>query len=287
MVRILLCGSAVLDFVFHVTEMPRAPEKYRAEAAEIVGGGVAANAAVAVARLGGAAHLFGRRGDDAVGRLIGDELAAEGVDIAGYRVFPGARSAFSSIYIDAGGERQIMSFRGDGLPADATWLTETVPEVDAVLTDTRWPAGAAAALRLAARRGIPGVLDAEAGDGAWDLLPLASHIAFSRQGLADFAGTPEIAAGLAATGRLPGFVCVTDGAGGAHTAEAHHPGFAVHAIDTLAAGDVWHGAFTLRLAEGAGEGEAIRFAHAAAALKCTRPGGRRGTPDRAETDAFL
>ena len=59
------------------------------------------------------------------------------------------------------------------------------------------------------------------------------------------------------------------------------------AVDTLGAGDVWHGAFALRLAEGADELTAIRFASAAAALKCTRPGGRMGAPSRAEVAAFL
>jgi sulfofructose kinase len=59
------------------------------------------------------------------------------------------------------------------------------------------------------------------------------------------------------------------------------------AVDTLGAGDVWHGAFALALAEGRPERQAVRFASAAAALKCTRFGGRNGAPRRAEVDAFL
>ncbi|MEP4422880.1 MAG: PfkB family carbohydrate kinase, partial [Nitratireductor sp.] len=55
----------------------------------------------------------------------------------------------------------------------------------------------------------------------------------------------------------------------------------------LGAGDVWHGAFALALGEGQAETEAIRFANAVAAIKCTRFGGREGTPDRIETDRFL
>jgi sulfofructose kinase len=65
------------------------------------------------------------------------------------------------------------------------------------------------------------------------------------------------------------------------------PAFAVDAVDTLAAGDAWHGAFALALAEGRDERAAIRFASAAAAIKCTRFGGRAGLPSRAEVDAFL
>ena len=68
---------------------------------------------------------------------------------------------------------------------------------------------------------------------------------------------------------------------------AHIPAFVVETVDTLGAGDVWHGAFALALAEGQGAREAIRFASAAAAIKCTRFGGRAGAPTRQEVDAFL
>jgi sulfofructose kinase len=65
------------------------------------------------------------------------------------------------------------------------------------------------------------------------------------------------------------------------------PGFRVAAVDTLGAGDVWHGAFALALAERRPEAAAVRFANAAAALKVGRAGGRRGAPTRAEVDRFL
>jgi sulfofructose kinase len=157
--------------------------------------------------------------------------------------------------------------------------------VDAVLADTRWTPGNLAALDLARARGIPGVLDAEAPiDRA--LLSAASHVAFSRQGLASVSfGAPDAA--LAALD-LAAWACVTDGADGVYVrGGARIPAPRVAAVDTLGAGDVWHGAFALRLAEGADETEAIRFANAAAALKCARPWGRLGCPTRAETEAFL
>ena len=65
------------------------------------------------------------------------------------------------------------------------------------------------------------------------------------------------------------------------------PGFRVQAVDTLGAGDVWHGAFALALGEQQPIAQALRFANAAAALKCTRPGGREGIPSRAQTEAFM
>jgi sulfofructose kinase len=63
--------------------------------------------------------------------------------------------------------------------------------------------------------------------------------------------------------------------------------FAVCAVDTLAAGDVFHAAFALALAEGRAEAAALRFASAAAALKCTRFGGIVGSPTRAEVEQLL
>src|SRR5205085_12137747 len=62
----------------------------------------------------------------------------------------------------------------------------------------------------------------------------------------------------------------------------HAPGHRVDAIDTLGAGDVFHGAYALAIAEGRPVAEAAGFANAAAALKCTRASGRRGIPTRAE-----
>ena len=70
MTEILVAGVAVLDFVFDVGEFPRSPEKYRAKGASIVGGGNAANSAVAITRLGGTARLASRIGDYPVADLI-------------------------------------------------------------------------------------------------------------------------------------------------------------------------------------------------------------------------
>jgi sugar/nucleoside kinase (ribokinase family) len=65
------------------------------------------------------------------------------------------------------------------------------------------------------------------------------------------------------------------------------PAFPVHTVDTLGAGDVFHGAFVLAITEEQGLREALRFASAAAALKCTRFGGAFAAPQRAEVEALL
>ena len=63
--------------------------------------------------------------------------------------------------------------------------------------------------------------------------------------------------------------------------------FPITPVDTLGAGDVWHGAFALALAEGRAEREAVRRANAAAALKAAAHGGRRAIPDLPTLEAFL
>lgn len=288
MVNVLVAGQAVLDFIFEVEEIPSKPEKYRAREAQIVGGGCAANAAVAVARLGGAAHFAGRVGDDEIGRLIAEGLRAEGVNTNNLAQVKAGRSSYSAVHIDPAGERQIVNLRGAGLGDPTDW---TLPPLSAVLADTRWDTGALAAFALARAVGIPAVLDGEAPVSP-ALAEAATHVVFSLQGIRDFCGTDELDTALRAASRqLPGWVAVTDGAAGVYHLEGgalvHSPAFAVDVVDTLGAGDVWHGAFTLALAEGQSERDAICFASATAALKCTVSGGRAGTPDRARVTQFL
>ena len=107
---------------------------------------------------------------------------------------------------------------------------------------------------------------------------------FSRDGLADCMGVDGIEAGLAEARRLaPGQLAVTLGGEGVVWADGitlHRvPAFNVQAVDTLGAGDVFHGALTLALAERRPWAEALAFASAAAAMKCSRPSGRGSFPN--------
>lgn len=289
MAQVLIAGVAVADIVMQVDALPRRAEKYRAADALITVGGCAANAAIAVARSGGTARLAARLGRDPMGDLIVAALSAEGVDLALTDRRAGARSSFSSIYVDAAGERQIVNFRGRDLAE--TLDLSTAPKPSAVLADNRWPALTAAALDAAKAWGVPGVVDAEA-PFETKAIRGATHIVFSMQGLAAFApGAPVDEALAHARAEFGAWIAVTDGAQGVRFTDsdtiAHIPAFAVVAVDTLGAGDIWHGAFALRLAEGAGEREAIRFANAAAAIKCRTFGGASACPTRAATEEFL
>ena len=161
-----------------------------------------------------------------------------------------------------------------------------------MLADTRWGEGSLAACRLAREAGIPGVLDGDRKPPHPDLLGTASHVAFSAQALREAAGETDARAGLTKLAKtVPTWIAVTLGSEGVLFMEngevVHLPGFAIEAVDTLGAGDVWHGAFALALAERQQERDAIRFANAVAAIKCTRFGGRAGTPSRDEVERFL
>jgi len=292
---IVLCvGHAVQDFVFTVAELPQRGEKYRASGFASVGGGPAATAAVAIARLGGRAVLAARVGDDAAADMIVEELGGYGVDCSYVRRCPGRASSVSAVFVDASGERMIVNHLDPALPADPAWLpAPRAVDARAVLADTRWPEGALAALEAGRAAGIAAVLDADLPvppDGA--LLRAATHVAFSADALADYAGIADPARALAAVApQLPGWCCVTAGRDGVYWFERgeprHLPAFEVPVVDTLGAGDVWHGAFALALAEGSDEPEAVRVATAAAALKVQRCGGREGAPSRVELEAFL
>ncbi|MEM7405872.1 MAG: PfkB family carbohydrate kinase [Pseudomonadota bacterium] len=292
-VRIICAGVATLDIVLAVDTFTTFGGKQRAREANVVGGGCAATAAVAIARLGGRPSLASRLGDDTFGRLIIDELTGEGVDCDLVRRFPSVRSSFSAVLVDAHGERHIVNYRDEELEADAAWIAAALPEFDVALGDTRWVEATTALFEVARARGKPCVLDAEGPfHHSARALQLATHAAFSAAGLCELTGLKVPSAALAGVAsECGGIVSVTDGADGAYWLEGeqvlHAPGFAVQAVDTLGAGDVWHGAFALALGEQQKLDEALRFANAAAALKCETPGGRAGAPRREAVEQLL
>lgn len=293
MTSVFCLGISTLDYVYSVETMPTRGEKYRSKGLAVVGGGCAGNASVAIARLGGRCWLATRLADDLTGDQIVADLASEGVETGFARRVPGLRSPVSAILVDAQGERMVISYSDPQMPEDTDWLPTSLPDgARAVLTDTRWGEGALAALRLARQAGVPGVLDGDRKPPHPDLVGTASHVAFSAQALRELSGEDDPRAGLARVAREgPTWLAVTLGQEGVLFVEngdvAHAPAFVVETVDTLGAGDVWHGAFALALAEGQGERAAIRFASAAAAIKCTRFGGRAGAPRRGEIEAFL
>lgn len=296
--RILCTGIAALDEVFRVGEFPQTDTKTMATEFVSVGGGCAANAAVTVARLGGRASFAGPLGGPAGKEPIGDRLLAglarEKVDCSGCVRVSGVSSSICAIFINACGERTIVNHCNDRLRAALpTNVDRLVESVEVVLADNRFPEFVWPICKAARQRDIPVVLDADKPTRISDrLFEFASHIIFSSEGLRATVGTDDLAAALAEISRhTRSFLAVTDGPNDVIWRDGDTSRrmsvFKIDTVDTLAAGDVFHGGFALALSEGQGVLAAMQFAAAAAAVKCTRFGGSAVVPSRPEVDLFL
>lgn len=298
MPHILCAGIAVLDEVFRIREFPLPDTKVEASEFITIGGGCAANAAVAIARLGAkvrfAAPLGGPAGEDAIGNRLVEGLDGEGIECSGCVRVTGGRTSVSAIFIDAHGDRTIATFRDHRLdavvPDDPDGL---VAGMDAVLVDKRFVEFVMPICRAALRRGIPVVIDADnPTEDSHPVFAAGTHIIFSGECLRATARTDDLAAGLAHMAKRTGaFLAVTNGPRPVLWRDddkiRETPVFNIKVVDTLGAGDVFHGAFTLALVEGREIDEAMRFAAAAAGLKCSRFGGSTAAPRRAEVDTLL
>ncbi len=295
MKQVICAGLAVLDHVFQLPKIPKIPVKSFACNYLQVGGGNAATAAVALKRAGGKAIFWGRLGDDHNGDLILDELDELGVDVRDVFRQQGVKSGVSSVLVDDAGERLITNYTDPKLFSNADWLPlERLKESNAVLVDFRWQEGAIKTLRKARELGIPAVLDADLTPEGLneDVIRSATHVLFSQPALKDFAAGKTTEKALSHALELNrGWVGVTEGSSGTRWLDKgslrHFPAFEVKSVDTLGAGDVFHGIFALGLAEGKTEASSISMASAAAAIHCSRSGGRKSIPDREEINNFL
>jgi len=294
--RIICVGHAALDRIYRIEAFPPEPTKGRALEHVEAGGGMAANAAVTIARLGGKAELWSRTGDDAAGSAIRAGLKADRVDVRWVQGFDGARSSTSAIIVDDKGERLIVGQRDAGMPSGTSWLPlERIKEADVVLGDVRWLEGLRAVFSRARKEKVPTVLDADLGarEALGGILKLTDHAIFCAPALREFAPGDSDAERLDHVLSLgPRHAGVTQGREGYLWRErvgggGHVPAFSVSVTDTTGAGDAFHGAFALMVAEGCPVAECARAAAAVAAMKCMRLGSRAGLPTRTELDAFL
>ncbi|ASE82376.1 TPA: sugar kinase [Citrobacter koseri] len=294
MIRVACVGITVMDRIYYVEGLPTEGGKYVAKRYTEVGGGPAATAAVAAAKLGAQVDFIGRVGDDDTGNSLLAELESLGVNTRYTRRYAGAKSSQSAVIVDAKGERIIVNYPSPDLLHDADWLNEIdFSQWDVVLADVRWHEGAKRAFTLARRAGVMTVLDGDVTpQDISELVALSDHAAFSEPGLARLTGIQDTVSALKKSQMLTnGHVYVTRGGEGCDWLDdndlRHQPGFLVEVVDTTGAGDVFHGALAFSLAGGTPIEEAVRFASGVAALKCTRPGGRAGIPDCDQTRSFL
>lgn len=293
MIKVLAIGIAVLDDIFVLHEPLVPGVKHRTPELKSVLGGNAANAAMAVTHLGGKASLIARLGDDFAEATIRTLIREQGIDTDFVRAIPGRRSSRSSIIIEPGGDRTVINFADPDMPDAPDWLPAVLPpDARAVTGDTRWETGSRRLFELARAKGIPAIFDGDRQLMDANLLDLATHVGFSAQGLKEMSGTDDLGEGLRRiAGRHTAFLAVTNGENGVYALEdgkiRHYPAFPVKAVDTLGAGDVWHGALAYALGAKMPVERAIPFASAASAIKCTRIGGGSGAPNLVEVEAML
>jgi sulfofructose kinase len=241
-----------------------------------------------------ASPLGGPAGADDNGDRVLAALARENVDTTGCQRVDGLATGLSAIFIDARGDRTIVTHRDKRIAA----VTPNDPErlvaaADLVLADNRYPQFVRPICEAARWRRTRVVLDADKATVADDpLFRIASHIVFSSECLSATTGRDDLAEGLEVIAQhTASFLAVSNGPNDILFLEASSvrrvPVFELRAVDTLAAGDGLHGGFALALAEGQSEAEALRFGAAVAGIKCTRIGGSAGMPSRAEVEALL
>lgn len=288
-------GISVRDVVFR-TEYPiEVGGKNLATSASTHLGGPAANAAVTVASLGGIARLISNLGADSHGDSAVAELERCGVDVSLVRRLDDVSSSLSSVVVDSGGERTIVNHTDSRLIDSAHPVTaDDLEGSDSVLVDLRWPGGARSAIAEANASEIPTIVDFDltTAEDTDDIVGSASHVVFSRSALAKLSGTDHIDDALRdVASTTAAFLAVTLGGNGVRWIEQDHvrsmSAFRVDVVDTLGAGDVFHGAFALAIAARRSVDDALRFASATSAIRCSRPSGREAFPSRSEVDGFL
>jgi sugar/nucleoside kinase (ribokinase family) len=290
--RVVCIGIATLDSIVLVDRLPEPGERMPARESRLAGGGVAATAAVTLARLGIPVAFSGRIGDDEAGEMVADDLARENVDTAGLRVVPG-RTPVTVVFVEAEtGERTLVPDTHGVPPIELTdWDVARCAEAEWVhLDQTGHPT-----LAYLRATGVRTAVSFDGGnvDREYDLRDVDLYAPTER---ALFARYPErsMADAIAAAGADgPDLVVVTRGENGSVAWDAtsadviESSGFGVQVTSTLGAGDVFHGALLAALLDGLDLRDALRHANAAAALSCRALDGRSAIPDRTELEAFL
>lgn len=296
--KIVIVGSITMDLVTRTPRIPSIGQTLIGTGFETTPGGKGANQAVAAARLGYPVAMVGKVGTDVYGPQLLDNLARAGVDTASMAQAEGS-SGLAPMFVAENGENSIVVVPGANGKLDRAAVDRQaalIRSAGMVLCQLEIPIDTLSyTLALCAEAGVPVTLDpapaaalpdAVFGQVAW-FTPNETEAAFYA---GDGAGTEDTAQQLLGKG-LRGVV-LKRGADGAYVAVTGGRAdwvrpFKVQAIDTVAAGDCFNGAFAVALLEGKDPWAAARFANAAAAIAVTRRGAQASMPSRADVDAFL
>lgn len=281
-VDVLCIGHASYDLVFSVDRHPGADEKAVAGSFLACGGGPAANAAVAVARLGYKSAFAGYLGNDLYGARHLQEFVQEGVSVD--HVVRGiSPTPLSVILVKPSGKRTVVNYRGGSAlrPRPDDRLRQCRPKV--ILLDGHEPYLSAALVPPAGAHPAITVLDAgSVHHGTETLISQVNHVVASQTFAVNFTGESAPEKALDTLRTYAPSVVITLGPKGLiwknTMGEGRLAAFPVKAVDTTGAGDAFHGAFAAGLAAGKPWPRLLAYAAAAGALCCTGIGARPAMP---------
>ncbi|HHA1296319.1 ribokinase [Enterobacter ludwigii] len=300
--NLVVLGSINADHILNLESFPTPGETVTGNQYQVAFGGKGANQAVAAGRSGAKIAFIACTGDDDTGERVRKQLASDNIDIAPVSVVEGESTGVALIFVNAEGENVIGIHAG----ANAALTTERVDaqreiiaNAEALLMQLESPVESVlAAAAIAHQNHTTVVLNpAPARVLSDELLALVDIITPNETEAEKLTGVRvENDDDAARAARVLhdkgiGTVIITLGSRGVWASvngEGRRvPGFKVKAIDTIAAGDTFNGALVTALLEGKRMDDAIRFAHAAAAIAVTRKGAQPSVPWRKEIDEFL
>ncbi|EQB3640243.1 ribokinase [Raoultella ornithinolytica] len=300
--KLVVLGSINADHILNLESFPTPGETVTGHHYQVAFGGKGANQAVAAGRSGADIAFIACTGDDDIGERVRRQLERDRIDVAPVRAVNAQSTGVALIFVNAEGENVIGIHAG----ANAVLSVEQVEAekariagAQALLMQLESPLESVlAAAKIAHQHQTTVVLNpAPARDLPDELLSLIDIITPNETEAEKLTGIRvENDDDAAKAARVLhekgiGIVMITLGSRGvwvSHDGQGRRvPGFKVQAVDTIAAGDTFNGAFVTALLEGTALDEAIRFAHAAAAIAVTRKGAQPSVPWREEIDEFL
>ncbi len=290
-------GATSVDYVYRLPELPQAEgpcAKIRISAHAVSCGGQTATALAACAALGLRSKFAGVLGSDANGERIRGALIERGIDLTDAIVHSGPNQFAAILIDDRTGERIVLWSRDEGI---ALHIQELEPALLAsarvVHVDDVDQQAAIEAAALAHARGAVVTSDIDrVTDRTEELVAAVSIPIFAEHVPGAITGESDMERALRKLqARYRKRICVTLGHHGAMLLDNdylhHEPAFTVDAIDTTGAGDVFRGAFIYGLLRGDGPKQLLRFANAAAAVSCTRPGALDSVPNLRDVEDML
>ncbi|TQQ86347.1 ribokinase [Cronobacter sakazakii] len=300
--QLVVLGSINADHILNLEAFPAPGETVTGSQYQVAFGGKGANQAVAAGRSGADIAFIACVGEDDIGERIRQQLSRDNIDVAPVRTVAGESTGVALIFVNGEGENVIGIHAGANAaltPERVNEQREKIANARALLMQLESPVESViAAARIAHENQTTVILNpAPARALSDDLLALVDIITPNETEAEKLTGVKVVdddsAAQAAAVLHQKGIetVIITLGSRGVWLSvngEGQRvPGFRVKAVDTIAAGDTFNGALMTALLEGTPMLEAIRFAHAAAAIAVTRPGAQPSVPWRDEIDAFL